>query len=64
MLCEENDEKKERVIYYLSKTLLEYETIYTFMKSLYLGIVFLIEKLRHYLLYYITYVVNLVNTFK
>lgn len=51
MLCQHDDQYKERVIYYLSKTLFNYETRYTPMEKLCLGIVFATEKLRHYLLY-------------
>ena len=59
-----DDENKEREIYYLSKTLIDYETRYTPMEKLCFAIVLTIEKLRHYLLYCTTYVVSLVNPLK
>lgn len=50
MLFKYDYQHKERVIYYLSMTLFDYETRYTSMEDIYLGIVFAIKKLRHYLL--------------
>jgi len=64
MLCQKDDENKERVIYYLSKTLVHYETKYTPMENILFGIIFAIKKLRHYLLYWTTFVVSLVNPLK
>lgn len=58
------DDNKERVIYYLSITLIDYETRYRSIEKLCFGIIFAIEKLSDYLLYCTTYVVNLVNPFK
>lgn len=40
MLCQRDDEGKEREIYYLSKTLVDYETKYTPMEKLCFGIAF------------------------
>lgn len=51
MSCQKDDENKERTIYYLSKTLDDYETRYTPMEKNCFGIVFATKKLRHYLLY-------------
>lgn len=64
MMCHKDDDNKERAIYYLSKTLHDYETRYTPMEKLCFGIVFVIEKLRHYLLYYTTYVVSPMDPLK
>lgn len=51
MLCQKDDENKERAIYYLSKNLVDYETRYTLMEKLFFGIIFATEKLRHYFFY-------------
>jgi len=64
MLRQKDDETKERAIYYLSKTLIDYETRYTPMKKFCFGIFFATKKLRHYLLYCTTYVVSPVNPLK
>ena len=64
MLCPKDDENKERAIYYLSKTLIDYETRYTPMEKLCFGIILCIEKLRNYLLYCTTYVVTPINPLK
>lgn len=64
ILCHKDDDKKEKAIYYLSRILHVYETRYTPMKKLCFGIVFSTEKLRHYLLYYTTYVVSPMDPMK
>ena len=64
MLCQNDDENKERAIYYLNKTLVDYETRYTPMEKLCFGIIFATKKLRHYLLYCTTFVVSPVNPLK
>lgn len=51
MHCQKDSNNKERAIYYLSKTLINYETRYTPMENICYGIVFTTKKLRHYLLY-------------
>jgi len=50
MLYQQDDEKKERAIYYLSKTVINYEIRYTPIERIYFGIVFATKKLRRYLL--------------
>lgn len=57
MLCQETKNNKERAIYYLSKTLVDYETRYTPMEKICFAMIFTTKKLRHYLLYCTTYVV-------
>jgi len=64
MLCQKYDENKERAIYCLRKTLIDYEKRYTPMENLFFGILFAKETLRCYLLYGITYVVSLINPLK
>jgi len=64
MLCQKDHDNKEMEIYYLIKNLIDYEIRYTPMENIIFGIVFAIEKLRHYLLYCSTYVVSLVNPLK
>jgi len=64
MLYQKDTKNKERAIYYLSKTLIDYQTRYTPMKKLCYGIIFATEKLRHYLLHYTTFVVSPVNPLK
>ena len=61
MLCQNDEDNKERAIYYLSKTLNDYEARYTLMENVCYGIVFATEKLRHYMLYYTTFVVSHIN---
>ena len=61
MLSYKDDNNKERAIYYISKTLLDYETRYTPIKKMYFSIVFSIEKLRCYMLGNTTYVIDQAN---
>ena len=64
MLGQKDTKNKERAIYYLSKTLIDYETRYASMEKICYGIIFTNEKLRHYLLYCTTFFVSLVNPLK
>ena len=64
MLYQKDAENIERAIYYLSKTLLDYETRYTPMEKLFYVILFATKNFKHYLLYYATFVVSLVNPLK
>ena len=64
MLCQKNEDNKERIIYYLSKMLVDYETRYTPMENIYFDMIFTTEKLRYYLLYCTTYVVSPMNPLK
>ncbi|KAH9320363.1 hypothetical protein KI387_043959 [Taxus chinensis] len=50
MLAQEDDDKRERVIYFISRTLLDYETRYTQAERECLAIVFATKRLRHYML--------------
>jgi len=64
MLYQQIENKKERAIYYLSKTLVDYEIRYTPMEKIHFAMIFTTKKLRYYLLYCATYVVSHVNPFK
>lgn len=50
LLAQENDERKEQAIYYLSRTLIEIEMKYSLIKKLFLSLYHAAMKIRHYLL--------------
>lgn len=50
LLAQENDQRKEQTIYYISRTLVNYELTYTFIERVCLSIVFASQYLCHYLL--------------
>ena len=64
ILCQKTENNKERDIYYLSKTLVDYGTRYTPMENIFFAMIFTTKKLRHYLLYCTTYVVSPVDPLK
>lgn len=64
MLYQKIEDNKERAIYYLSKILIDYETRDTPMGKNCFAMIFTTKKLRHYLLYCTTYVVNPINPLK
>ena len=57
MLAQKNDMNKEKVIYYISRNLFDYEFHYIHIEKLWLAIVFATCKLRHYMLNHKTYVI-------
>jgi len=57
MLAQKDDNNKERAIYYINKTLLDYEARYTLIEKMYFAIVFSIENLRNYMLWNKTYII-------
>lgn len=57
MLPQKDNEGKEREIYYISKTLIDYEIRYTPIEKLCFVNIFLIKKLRHYMLLNTNYVI-------
>jgi len=63
MLAQKDNIGKERAIYYISKTLIDYETRYTPIGIMCFTIIFLIEKLRHYMLVNITFIIAQVDPF-
>lgn len=50
LLAHEDSARKERAIYYLSRTLNGYEVNYTFIENACLAVVFSTQQLRHYML--------------
>ena len=50
MLAQEDDDKNERVVYYLSKRFHDYETRYTPIEKSCFALVWAIQKLRHIIL--------------
>jgi len=55
MLAQKDDNNKERTIYYISKTLLDYEIRYTLIEKMCFAIVLSNENLKHYMLENTTY---------
>ena len=53
--------RKERAIYYLSKKLTECESRYTEIERLYCALVWAAKRLRHYMLYYTTWLISKVD---
>ena len=54
LLAQEDDNNKEREIYYLSRTLISYEMNYSIIEKASLAVVFASQKLRHYMLAHTT----------
>jgi len=50
MLAQCNDEGKENAIYYINRTMVGAEVNYSSMEKICLALVFVVQKLRHYLL--------------
>ena len=63
-LAQEDDDKNERVIYYLSKRFRDYETRYTPIEKLCIALVWVVQKLRHILLPFQIWVVAKMNLLK
>ncbi|XP_062006103.1 uncharacterized protein LOC133723308 [Rosa rugosa] len=57
LLAQENEEKKENVLYYLSRTLTGQELNYPPIEKICLALVFAIQKLRHYMQAYTVHLV-------
>ena len=57
LLAQEDNDKKERAIYYLSQTLVSYEKNYNIIEKACLAVVFASQKLRHYMLAHSTWLV-------
>ena len=54
LLAQEDNDHKERAIYYLSRTLISYEMNYSTIEKACLVVVFASQKLRHYMLAHTT----------
>lgn len=50
LLAQDDENNKERAIYYISRTLVSYETNYSMIKKAHLVVVFTSHKLRYYML--------------
>ena len=64
MLAQEDDDKNERAIYYLSKRFHEYETRYTTIEKSCFALVWAIQKLRHIILPFQIWVVARMDPLK
>ena len=64
MLAQEDDNNKERAIYYLSRTLISYEMNYSIIEKACLAVVFVSQKLRHYMLAHTTRLVAKIDPLK
>jgi len=64
-LCvQENSEGKERALSYLSRTLVEVELNYSPIEKMCLALMFVVQKLRHYMQAHIMYVISKVDPTK
>ena len=64
LLAQEDDNNKERAIYYLSHTLISYEMNYSIIEKAFLAVVFASQKLRHYMLAHTTRLVAKIDPLK
>jgi len=60
-MCQENENGKERDLYYLSHTLIGAELNYSLIEKMCLALMFAIQKLRRYMQAYIVQVISKVN---
>lgn len=58
MLAQKKQQAKEQAVYYLSRTLIDYEVRYIYIEKVCLAMVFAAKKLRHYMLNHTTYVIS------
>ncbi|CAM8893133.1 unnamed protein product [Rhodiola kirilowii] len=64
MCAQETDERKERPLYYLSRTLVGAELNYSPIEKICLALVFAVQKLRHYMQAHIVHVVSKADPIK
>ena len=64
LLAQLDDARKERVIYYISHTLVGYELNYTPMEKACLAVVFSTQKLRHYMLSHAVQLISKIDPLK
>ena len=64
LLAQEDNNNKERAIYYLSHTLISYEMNYSIIEKACLEVVFASQKLRHYMLAHTTRLIEKINPLK
>jgi hypothetical protein len=64
LLAQEDQQKRERAIYYISRTLVSYETKYSTIEKACLAVVFASQKLRHYMLAHTTHLIAKIDPLK
>ena len=64
LVAQEDNNNKERAIYYLSCTLISYEMNYSIIEKSFLEVVFASQKLRHYMLAHTTQLVAKIEPLK
>ena len=64
MLAQYDDHGKERAIYYLSKKMLDYELKYTAIEKTCLALVWVAEKLKHYVSIYSVWLISRMDPIK
>ena len=63
-LAQLDENGKERVIYYISRTLVSYEVNYNNIEKSCLAVVFASQKLRHYMLAHTTHLISKIDPLK
>lgn len=64
LLAQEDQNNKERAIYYINKTLVAYEMNYFVIEKSCLAVVFTSQKLRHYMLAHTTRIIAKIDPLK
>ena len=64
MLAQLDDLGKEQAIYYMSKKMLEYEMRYIIIEHLYLALVWVTRRLRHYMIEYFVHLISCLNSLR
>ncbi|WP_044909231.1 RNase H-like domain-containing protein, partial [[Clostridium] innocuum] len=64
LLAQEDQNNKERAIYYISRTLVSYEMNYSTIEKACLAVVFASQKLRHYMLAHTTHLIAKIDPLK
>ena len=64
LLAQKDDNGRERAIYYISRTLVNYELNYNTIEKACLAVVFASQKLRHYMLAHTTQLVAKIDPLK
>ena len=64
LLAQHDENKKERAIYYISRTLVAYEKNYSMIEKACLAMIFASQKLRHYMVAHTTHLVAKIDPLK
>ena len=64
LLAQEDQNNKERAIYYISRTLVSYETKCSIIENVCLAVVFAFQKLCHYMLAHTTWLITKIDPLK